>query len=76
VGRGSGQCGVESQSAVLLRKGNGTGEEVKVSFDKWYPVIQPQVGLQAEVFAKRVERLNAERAVQVQVDQQVKKFHQ
>ena len=49
---------------------------MKISFDKWYPVIQPQVGLQAEVFAKRVERLNAERAVQVQVDQQVKKFHQ
>jgi hypothetical protein len=28
------------------------------------------------VFAKRVERLDAERAVQVQVDKQVKKFHQ
>jgi hypothetical protein len=32
--------------------------------------------MQSEVFAKRVERLNAERAVQVQIDQQVKKFHQ
>jgi hypothetical protein len=34
------------------------------------------VNLQAEVFAKRVEKINAERAVQVQVDNQVKKFHQ
>jgi hypothetical protein len=32
--------------------------------------------MQTEVFAKRVERLDAERAVQVQVDKQVKKFHQ
>jgi hypothetical protein len=32
--------------------------------------------MQSEVFAKRVERLDAERAVQVQVDKQVKKFHQ
>jgi hypothetical protein len=32
--------------------------------------------MQSEVFAKRVERLDAERAVQVQIDQQVKKFHQ
>jgi hypothetical protein len=49
---------------------------VKISYDKWYPVVLPQVNLQAEVFAKRVDKLNAERAVQVQVDQQVKKFHQ
>ena len=28
------------------------------------------------MFAKRVEKLDAERAVQVQVDKQVKKFHQ
>jgi hypothetical protein len=32
--------------------------------------------MQSEVFAKRVERLDAERALQVQIDQQVKKFHQ
>jgi len=32
--------------------------------------------MQSEVFAKRVEKLDAERAVQVQVDKQVKKFHQ
>ena len=32
--------------------------------------------MQQEVFIKRVERMNAERAVQVQIDQQVKKFHQ
>jgi len=32
--------------------------------------------MQSEVFAKRVKRLDAERALQVQVDQQVKKFHQ
>ena len=31
---------------------------------------------QEEVFAKRIERLDAERANQVQVDKQVKKFHQ
>ena len=49
---------------------------MKISFDKWYPVVQPQVNVQAEVFAKRVEKLDAEREVQVQVDKQVKKFHQ
>ena len=49
---------------------------MKVSFDKWYPIVQPNVGMQADVFAKRVDKMNAERAVQVQVDQQVKKFHQ
>ena len=49
---------------------------MKISYDKWYPVVQPNPPMQSEVFAKRVERLNAERAVQVQVDKQVKKFHQ
>jgi hypothetical protein len=49
---------------------------VKISYDKWYPVVQPNPPMQSEVFAKRVERLDAERAVQVQIDQQVKKFHQ
>ena len=49
---------------------------MKISYDKWYPIVQPQVNVQAEVFAKRVEKLDAERAVQVQIDQQVKKFHQ
>jgi len=49
---------------------------VKVSFDKWYPVVQPQAMVQQEAFIKRVEKLNAERANQVQVDKQVEKFHQ
>jgi hypothetical protein len=49
---------------------------VKISYDKWYPVVQPNPPMQSEVFAKRVKRLDAERAVQVQIDQQVKKFHQ
>jgi hypothetical protein len=49
---------------------------VKISFDKWYPIVQPTATTQTDVFAKRVERLNAERAVQVQIDKQVKKFHQ
>ena len=49
---------------------------MKVSYDKWYPVVQPTAITQTDVFAKRVERLDAERAVQVQIDQQVKKFHQ
>jgi hypothetical protein len=49
---------------------------VKISYDKWYPIVQPNHAIQTEVFAKRVERLDAERAVQVQIDQQVKKFHQ
>jgi hypothetical protein len=31
---------------------------------------------QGEVFVKRIERQNAERANQVQVDKQVEKFHQ
>ncbi len=49
---------------------------MKISYDKWYPVVQPNPPMQSEVFAKRVERLDAERALQVQIDQQVKKFHQ
>jgi hypothetical protein len=49
---------------------------MKISYDKWYPIVQPQTSVQTEAFAKRVERLDAERAVQVQVDKQVKKFHQ
>lgn len=49
---------------------------MKISFDKWYPVVQANVGMQADVFAKRVDKMNAERSVQVQIDQQVKKFHQ
>ena len=49
---------------------------MKISYDKWYPVVQPNPPMQSEVFAKRVERLDAERAVQVQIDNQVKKFHQ
>jgi hypothetical protein len=49
---------------------------VKVSFDKWYPVVQPQALMQQEVFIKRVEKANAERALQVQIDHTVKKFHQ
>ena len=49
---------------------------MKVSYDKWYPIVQPQTSVQIEASAKRVEKLDAERAVQVQVDKQVKKFHQ
>ena len=49
---------------------------MKISYDKWYPVVQPNPPMQSEVFAKRVERLDAERALQAQVDKQVKKFHQ
>jgi hypothetical protein len=49
---------------------------VKISYDKWYPIVQPTATTQTDVFAKRVERLDAERAVQVQIDNQVKKFHQ
>ena len=37
---------------------------MKISYDKWYPVVQPNPPMQSEVFAKRVERLD------------VKKFHQ
>ena len=49
---------------------------MKVSYDKWYPVVQPMVSTQQDAFIKRVERLDAERAHQVQVDNIVKKFHQ
>ena len=49
---------------------------MKISFDKWYPIVQPTATTQTDVFAKRVERLDAERANQVQVDNRVKKFHQ
>ena len=49
---------------------------MKISYDKWYPVVQPTATTQTDVFAKRVERLDAERANQVQVDNQIKKFHQ
>ena len=49
---------------------------MKVSYDKWYPVVQPQAMVQQEAFIKRVEKQNAEHALQVQIDQEVKKFHQ
>lgn len=49
---------------------------MRVSFDKWYPIVQPSVSLPQDVFNKRVERLNAERALNVQLEKQVKKFHQ
>jgi len=49
---------------------------MKVSYDKWYPVVQPMVSTQQDVFIKRIERLDAERANQVQVDSRIKKFHQ
>lgn len=47
------------------------------TFDKYYPIVQPSVyPTQLDVFNKRVERMNQERAVNVQLAQQVKKFHQ
>ena len=49
---------------------------MKISYDKWYPIVQPQTSVQTEAFAKRVERLDAERALNTQIAQQVKKFHQ
>ena len=49
---------------------------MKVSFDKWYPVVQPQAMVQQEAFIKKVEKQNAEHALQVQIDNTVKKFHQ
>ena len=49
---------------------------MKVSYDKWYPVVQPQAMVQQDVFIKRVEKQNAEYALQVQIDHTVKKFHQ
>jgi hypothetical protein len=48
---------------------------MKISYDKWYPVVQPQAMVQQELFIKRVEKQNAEYALQVQIDKQVKKFH-
>ena len=49
---------------------------MRVSYDKWYPIVQPTASTQTDLFAKRVERLDAERANQVRVDQAVKKFHE
>jgi hypothetical protein len=49
---------------------------MKVSYDKWYPVVQPMVTTQQDVFIKRIEKRNAEHALQVQIDNTVKKFHQ
>ena len=49
---------------------------MKISYDQWYPVVQPQAMVQQELFIKRVEKQNAEHALQVQIDKQVKKFHQ
>lgn len=47
------------------------------SFDKWYPVVLPSIyPTQHDLFNKRVERLDAERALNVQLAKQVKKFHQ
>jgi hypothetical protein len=49
---------------------------MKISYDKWYPVVQPLVTPQQDVFIKRIEKQDAERALQVQIDKTVKKFHQ
>jgi hypothetical protein len=49
---------------------------MKVSYDKWYPIVQPQALVQQELFIKKVEKQNAEYALQVQIDNTVKKFHQ
>jgi len=49
---------------------------MKISYDKWYPVVQPQAMVQQELFIKRVEKQNAEHALQAQIDNTVKKFHQ
>ncbi len=49
---------------------------MKISYDKWYPIVQPLVTPQQDVFIKRVEKLDAERALQLQIDNTVKKFHQ
>ena len=49
---------------------------MKVSFDKWYPVVQPDFFVQAKVFVKKIEKQNAEHALQVQIDKTVKKFHE
>ncbi len=42
---------------------------MKISYDKWYPVVQPQAMVQQELFIKKVEKQNAEYALQVQIDQ-------
>lgn len=48
-----------------------------ISFDKYYPVVFPSIfPTPSDLFAKRVERLDAERALNVQIEKQVKKFHQ
>jgi hypothetical protein len=49
---------------------------MKISYDKWYPVVQPQAMVQQELFIKKVEKQNAEYALQVQIDNTAKKFHQ
>jgi nitrogen fixation protein FixH len=49
---------------------------MKISYDKWYPIVQPQAMVQQEAFIKKVEKQNAENALQVQIDNTVKKFHQ
>jgi hypothetical protein len=49
---------------------------MKVSYDKWYPIVHPQAMVQQGAFIKRVEKQNAEYALQVQIDHTVKKFHQ
>jgi hypothetical protein len=48
-----------------------------ISFDKYYPVVLPSIyPTQHDLFNKRVERLDAERALNVKIAKQVKKFHQ
>ena len=49
---------------------------MKISFDKWYPIVHPDVFVQTKVFVKRIEKQDAERALQVQIDHTVKKFHE
>ena len=49
---------------------------MRVSFDKWYPIVQPMASTHQDAFNKRVDKLNAERALDVQLEKQVKKFHQ
>jgi hypothetical protein len=49
---------------------------MKVSYDKWYPVVQPRGLVQQEAFIKKVDKQNAEHSLQVKIDNTVKKFHQ
>ena len=49
---------------------------MKVSYDKWYPVVQPMAMVQQEAFIKKIEKQNAERDLQAKIDNTVKKFHQ